>query len=408
MRPILSALRHHKTAVVLVALEIALTCAIVTNALFLIQDRLGFMQLTTGVVDDELIWLRIHHIDLGQGGNVATPAGTVAADLAALRGIPGVTSVATTNGLPLTRSYDTTVAHAGPDDRSKALNNIALIKVSPDLLQTVGAQFSAGRDFLPGEYVDDQVIGKRPRPSAVVVTRSFAQQMWPGQDPLGKPVYLGKDTSHAAHVVGVLRHYSNPGVNRYEGRDRTLIMPVTRVGGWPMYVLRVPSHERDRVSHAIPALLERIDPARKVYPVIYSRTVKGYFRGDRSMVWLLLLVTGCLLALTALGVVGLTSFWVQQRTKSIGIRRAVGATRGDILRYFLVENFLIVGLGVAVGAAGAVGLNLWLMQHYELHRMPLAWLPAGALVLWALGLLSVLGPALRAARVPPVVATRSV
>ncbi|MFS6655354.1 ABC transporter permease, partial [Staphylococcus aureus] len=99
---------------------------------------------------------------------------------------------------------------------------------------------------------------------------------------------------------------------------------------------------------------------------------------------------------------------VQQRTRSIGIRRAIGATRSDILRYFQTENFLIVAAGVVLGTLLAIGLNLLLMTHYEVARLPLWYLPVGALVLWALGQLSVLSPALRAANVSPVVATRSV
>jgi putative ABC transport system permease protein len=115
-----------------------------------------------------------------------------------------------------------------------------------------------------------------------------------------------------------------------------------------------------------------------------------------------------LLFVTALGIAGLASFWVQQRTRSIGIRRAIGATRGDTLRYFQTENFLIVSFGVLPGVFLAIGLNLLLMEHYELPRLPLWYLPVGVLALWILGQLAVLSPALRAASVPPVVATRSV
>jgi putative ABC transport system permease protein len=132
-----------------------------------------------------------------------------------------------------------------------------------------------------------------------------------------------------------------------------------------------------------------------------------YYRNDRAMAWLLAGVCLLLLVVTAVGIVGLTSFWVAQRRRQIGIRRAVGATRGDILRYFQAENFLLASLGIVLGMALAYGLNLLLMRHYELGRLPGYYLPAGALALWLLGQLAVLGPALRAAKVPPVVATRS-
>jgi putative ABC transport system permease protein len=126
------------------------------------------------------------------------------------------------------------------------------------------------------------------------------------------------------------------------------------------------------------------------------------------MAGMLVGVIAALLLVTALGIVGLASFWVQQRRRQIGIRRAIGATRGDILRYFQTENFLIVTIGIVLGMLLAYVLNLLLMTHYELPRLPLYYLPVGALVLWGLGQLAVLGPALRAAAVPPVVATRSV
>jgi putative ABC transport system permease protein len=98
---------------------------------------------------------------------------------------------------------------------------------------------------------------------------------------------------------------------------------------------------------------------------------------------------------------------VAQRRRQIGIRRAVGARRGHILSYFRTENFLLSAAGVALGMVLAFGINLYLMQRYEMARMPWYYLPAGAVALWLLGQLAVLGPAWRAAAVPPVEATRA-
>ena len=108
------------------------------------------------------------------------------------------------------------------------------------------------------------------------------------------------------------------------------------------------------------------------------------------------------------GIVGLASFWVQQRTRQIGIRRALGATRRQILRYFQTENFLLATLGIVIGMVMAYGINMLLMEKYELPRLPALFLPLGAVTLWLLGQIAVLGPALRAASVPPAVATRTV
>ena len=115
-----------------------------------------------------------------------------------------------------------------------------------------------------------------------------------------------------------------------------------------------------------------------------------------------------MLIVTALGIVGLCSFWVAQRRRTIGVRRALGATRGSILRYFQTENFLLATIGIGVGMVLAYGINLFLMTHYELPRLPSSYFPIGAVALWLIGQAAVLGPAMRAAAVPPVVATRSV
>jgi putative ABC transport system permease protein len=135
---------------------------------------------------------------------------------------------------------------------------------------------------------------------------------------------------------------------------------------------------------------------------------RDFYQADRSMAWLMVAVCVALLVVTALGIVGLASFWVQQRTRQIGVRRALGATRGQILRYFQTENFLLATLGIVLGMILAYGINQLLMGRYELPRLPILYLPIGAVVLWLLGQISVFGPARRAAAVPPAVATRSV
>ena len=95
-------------------------------------------------------------------------------------------------------------------------------------------------------------------------------------------------------------------------------------------------------------------------------------------------------------------------TAAPDVRRALGATRGQILRYFQTENFIIVTAGVVLGMMLAYGINQWLMGKYELPRLPWFYLPIGAVTLWLLGQMAVLWPALRAASTPPATATRSV
>ena len=126
------------------------------------------------------------------------------------------------------------------------------------------------------------------------------------------------------------------------------------------------------------------------------------------MAIILITMITLLLATTTLGLVGMSSVCVAPRPTPIGPRRALGATRRDILRYFQTENFVITTLGLLVGGILAYALSLWLMQNFQSPRLPWFYVPVGFVVLCLLGQVAVLGPALRASRVPPAVATRSV
>ncbi|UJM87135.1 ABC transporter permease [Rhodanobacter denitrificans] len=407
MHPILSALKHHKTTVALVVMEIALTCAIVSNALFLIGDRLSNMQLSTGVADNELVWVRSD--SLREGGTPDAAMSLEQADLAALRGMPGVMAAVRANSLPLLNaSMWRSGISVQPGLPKATFNSIAMYLGTPGIVGGLGIRLEQGRDFLPQEYADYSPSANQAPPSAVIITRALAERMWPGQSALGRPIFMGEKGKYVTRVVGVTTRLLNPTLSGRANSEDNLLLPVRSVPGG-MYVLRTEPGARDAILRDLPAVLDRVDNDRIITGSdSYARTVSDYFHDDRALIWLLLVVIGCLLALTALGVVGLSSFWVQQRTHQIGIRRAVGATRRDILRYFQTENFLIVSGGIALGLLLAVAMNLLLMKQYELPRLPLAYLPVAALVLWGLGQLAVLGPALRAAAVPPVVATRSV
>jgi putative ABC transport system permease protein len=131
------------------------------------------------------------------------------------------------------------------------------------------------------------------------------------------------------------------------------------------------------------------------------------YRDDRGLAVILGVVCTALLTVTSFGIVGLTSYWVAQRRKQIGIRRALGATRNGVVRYFQTENLLIATTGAIVGGGLAIALNLWMVMSFEMPRLQFGYVIAGALVVVVLGQAAVFWPALRAASVPPALATRA-
>jgi putative ABC transport system permease protein len=132
------------------------------------------------------------------------------------------------------------------------------------------------------------------------------------------------------------------------------------------------------------------------------------YRGHTAMIKILSTVMVILTIVTGLGIVGLASFSVNQRKKQIGTRRALGASQAAIVRYFMLENFLISTVGVILGAALTIGLNIILVNVFSLDRIDWFYIPVGMAVLWMVGQAAVYGPAKKAANIPPALATRTV
>jgi putative ABC transport system permease protein len=402
-QPILAALRRHRTAATLIVLEIALTCAIVSNAVFLIGERLSRIERPSGIAENEL--LRILLTGIGKGANSEAASEE---DLRTLSAIPGVHEVAFTSQLPFANNSSSRDVKLAPDQLDKSLN-ASYFQGSRDLIETLGVRLIAGRDFTPDEYLYEDEVREATGTRAIIITRAMSERLWPGQSGVGKTLYVDKVPYR---VIGVLERLIRPNefLHGPANFDLSMVVPL-RQRNMPVYnyVLRVDPERRAEVLAAAVQALERSRPGRIILEKQTFEEIKSqYYRADRAMAWLLVAVCAALLTVTALGIVGLASFWVQQRTRQIGIRRALGATRGQILRYFQSENLLLATFGIALGMALAYGINQLLMERYELGRLPPQFLPIGALSLWVLGQLAVLGPALRAAAVPPAVATRSV
>ncbi|HEV2538562.1 MAG TPA: FtsX-like permease family protein [Frateuria sp.] len=408
LRPILSTLRRHKITAWLLILEIALTCAIVCNAVFMIGHRLQHMHMTTGVDEHALVQIQLAEI-------APTPDIFARAreDLAVLRQVPGVQAVALTNQLPLGGSSSNASIKLDPAQREPTLS--AGTYFGEDIPQAMGARLVAGRNLQPDETTNADIVVKalatgntKGIPAVTVITQALADRLWPGQNPLGKTIYLTDQVG--VRVVGVLADLVRANAYNDITAHYSVVLPLFMGAGKDQsYVIRTRPQDREAVLKAAVAALKKADPERVVTQQrSYDELREKFFANDRAMAGILAGVIVALLTVTALGIVGLASFWVGQRRRTIGVRRALGATRSDILRYFQTENFLLAGLGIVLGMVLAYGINLFLMLHYELPRLPGIYFPVGALTLWIIGQLAVLGPALRAAAVPPVVATRSV
>ena len=406
--PILSTLRRHKLTAWLLIMEIALTCAIVCNAVFLIDQRLQRMDMPSGVAEHELLQIQVADV-----AKPANPYARAQEDMAVLRQVPGVQSVAFANQVPFGGSSSNGNVLLDPNQPQRTV--YATTYFGENLVSTMGVQLLAGRDLRPEDFVDVDTALKglqtgdaKSLPHVTLITRTLAERLWPGQNALGRILYLTPTVG--LRVVGVLASLVRPNAYDAATAQYTMLVPLRMGADKDMsFVIRTQPQDRSRVLAAALAALKKADPQRVVTTQrSFDEVRRHFFQDDRAMAGMLVGVIAALLIVTALGIVGLASFWVAQRRRTIGVRRALGATRANILHYFQTENFVLASIGIALGMAMAYGINLFLMLHYELPRLPTIYFPVGAALLWVVGQLAVLGPALRAAAVPPVVATRSV
>ncbi|CAN7508709.1 ABC transporter permease [Pseudoxanthomonas sp. LjRoot143] len=404
IRPILSTLARHKTAAALIVLEVALSCAIICNAVFLITQRLERIDRPTGLANEEIV-----RISMGNLGENPDADALVKQDVASLRALPGVKAAGSINHVPFDNSsWNTSIQLVPNQERPSAQANVYL---GDAVIDTLGLRLAEGRDFTADEYSNWTEMNKQNAKvmmPSVIISRELANKLFPGESAIGKNIISWNADNVPHRVVGVVERLIRTNDNGGPAEaGYTMILPAKDIT-MGTFVLRTTPERRAEVQKAAIATLEKNSARRLILREgTFTEIMDKYYQGDRAMAWLLLTVIVSLLIVTALGIVGLASFWVQQRTKQIGIRRALGATKGQILRYFQTENFLLATIGIVIGMILAYGINQLLMGKYELPRLPLLYLPVGAVLLWLLGQVAVYGPARKAASVPPAVATRT-
>jgi putative ABC transport system permease protein len=404
LRPILSAMRRNKVGAILITVQMAVTLAILCNGLFIIQQRVASSRRPSGMEETQVFVITNQWV-----GDQPDLAARQHADMAALRSLPGVVDAYATNSHPMADMGTTDGCSLQPG-QVHSTARCAVYLADDHGLATLGVKLIAGRNFTPAEVVDKRFDDLRP-PAAVIITRQLAEKLFPGRSALGESVYL-EFQKHLTPVVGIVDKLQVPW-SRTGGWgstffDNSIIEPFRYTSAYSHYMVRVQPGRLTAVMQAARKKLFDVNRARVLEKVRTMTEARAEaYRDDRGLAIILGVVCTALLAVTAFGIVGLTSYWVTQRRRQIGIRRALGATRSAITRYFQTENLIIASTGAALGVALAIALNLWMVNSFEMARLHLSYALIGALVVLLLGQLAVLWPALRAASVPPALATRS-
>ena len=400
--PVLRALTHRKIGVVLIVAQIALSVAILANSVSIVQQRQGLMRRPSGL--DEANTFSLTNQFTGSSSDLSARIRT---DLAALRAIPGVIDATAVQSFPLRGYGAATTVTLRPDAKSPF--NAAEYSLTLNGLHTWDMKLIAGRNFHADEVKDFWLGISNGAPPTAIITRALAQRLFPHGGALGQNVYLG--TSAPTQIIGIVERAQTPWAAGSAwgtfGPEESLLVPFQWVSPILAYVVRTEPGRNDAVLALAPKRLFAVSRARVISDAqTFADTRAEQYRSDRALGLVLTVVCGLLLAVTAFGVIALTSYWVSQRRRQIGLRRAVGARRLDIVQYFQVENLLISGFGAALGVALGFAGNAWLVSAFEMARMSVTYVIAAAAALLVLSQVAVLWPALRAAALPPVAAIR--
>ena len=399
LRPTLSALLRNRSAPLLVALQIALALAVLVNGLYIVHQKVEEMDRPTLIDESNLFGLEsvayTKHFDYDA---------TLRADLVHLRSLPGVISATPTNSVPLglignRRATLTTLPHG------KGISAGADVYLMDEhAIDTLGVKLLAGRNFHANEVLAPET--RSFVTPEVIVTQTLAQKLFPHENALGRSVYDGNESGT---IIGIIADMIGSGWSGLDSPVEVAIFPQLPAHNPYGYLVRTAPGRRDALMRQAEDQLASSNQNRVIMHVrSVEENKKLLYATDRATGFFLSTVALLMVAVTCLGVFSLATFNVSARTRQIGTRRAVGARRRDIVRYFLVENGLITAAGVLLGGLLALGIGLWLSSAYSLPRLDLFYLVGGVLVILIVAQLAAWWPARRAASVPPSVATRTI
>jgi putative ABC transport system permease protein len=319
-----------------------------------------------------------------------------------VRAVPGVTSVGLTSDVPLSGS-ESAVFYAAEGDTTTDAQTVPRAywhRVSPDFFDTIRMPITAGRTFDRNELT--------PTSGVVIVSEGVVKRFWPNQSPIGKRIKLGRPDSENPWmtIVGVVPETKYRALPANPTADPDLYLPALDRSPQAM-VIRT-SVPPASVAAAVRSSIVRGQSAVAVFGSrAMDELVAEQTSESRFTMWVLGLFALTALVLSAIGIYGVMSYLVTQRTREFGIRMALGASRRDIIGVVLGHGTKLIAIGAVIGIAAAFGLST--LFDSLLYGVTTADVSSAAAIVILVGaaMLACVIPAIRATRVDPSVALRS-
>jgi putative ABC transport system permease protein len=386
---------HSRARGVLIAAEVALAVVILAGAGLMIKSMARLLAIDPGL-DPERV--AVTAMALPQKDLYGPPERTTfCVDLdQALRRIPGVAAVGAISHLPLSgASAGRALSFEGRTPPERGFSASYRL-TCPGYFEALGIRMIRGRDFTHADATT--------APGVAIINEELAAQYWPGEEPLGRRVKIGSadSTNRWLTIVGIARTVRHTGLDVAPSRE--IFLPYSQ-SAWPVMTVVVKSTVAQAPLAEMRRALRNLDPDRPVAPWRTMDDVIVESTGPRRFPMLLLAAFAAVaLALAVIGVFGVVSYLVNQRTREIGIRMALGARASQLVGAVVRRSLVPVAWGMVLGVAGAMASSRFLESFlFEVTPYDPAVLGAVALLLATSAFVASLVPARRAAAVDPIV-----
>jgi predicted permease len=379
-----------------VAVQLALCIVLLVGAGLLVRSFARLQQVPVGFRTDHLVTAELR-LPATKYGNDTLIAGFGAQLLERLRAIPGVSSAALVEAIPLSGNWGmTSYRVAGRDLPDSLLPTAQLNSVSDGFFGTLEIPLVMGRDFAPTDRLG--------APAVAIVNRELARRVWPGESPLGKRLTLIGPPELPVTVVGVVGNVKQLTLSKAD--EPQLYLAKAQSAGIFTSIAARTSGDPDAMAESVREAIWAVDRDQPVWKI---RSMESLLDRDLAPRRFTARLTGgfalLALALAVIGVYGVMSYVVAQRTREIGIRMALGAATGEVVGMVLGRGLRIVAVGTALGLIGAyAGARLIERQLFGVPAADLPTFIGVPLILVAVAAVACWVPARRAARVDPTIA----
>jgi len=401
-RPIFLSLKNNKAIALLIIVQVALTLGVLSTAILMTTSTLQQWNLPSGIPHDNIISVMPEFyddsIDIKQ---------SVINDIARIKQLTGVIEISPVSERPFdARQVYNVYLDAKEEAQAFQTNIFDTNESGPAVLDL---KLIAGRFFNQNEVLFGAAKELKQDVAVVLISEEMSHALFKNEVAVGKTLWLEKGAK-PVKIIGVYSNFMNgEDLNGIGQSYRSVLRPqVTwQANVDPSYLIRVEAGQAAQMLETIGGEIYKTSGRYINRLEVLTRTQKRMYDGRGSRALTFLVISGVLVLITAFGMSGLVSFLVNQRKKQIGTRRALGATKWHVVRYFLLENSIVTCIGLVLGMLISITMVLVLTEENGSQFIDVGYILATALFLLIVNLTAVYLPAKRAANVAPAIVTRS-